>query len=105
MLFLFTPKKNTYRISGYPCYHSVYETFYLVEQYYDPEFTYHLAAAQLVTELARDVADSLILPMDANDYAAAVNGFFVQLRDGSTGQRMIEEGLTFGKSYIFFVSL
>ncbi|XP_072045881.1 glutamate carboxypeptidase 2-like [Amphiura filiformis] len=86
---------NTYRIAGYPCYHSVYETFYLVEQYYDPDFTYHLAAAQLVAELARDVADSLILPMSATDYAAAVKGYFEYLRDGDIGQRMIEEGLSF----------
>ena len=70
-----------------------------MENYYDPDFVYHLAAARLIAELARDLADSLILPMDANDYAAAVNGYFEDLRDGSIGQRMVLEGLTFGQFY------
>ncbi|XP_072022938.1 glutamate carboxypeptidase 2-like [Amphiura filiformis] len=81
--------------SSYPTYHSVYDTFYLVDTYYDPGYIYYLAGAQVMAELARDLADSLILPLDASDYAAAVKGYFEQLRDGDIGQRMLQEGLSF----------
>ena len=94
--------QKTYPVASYPCYHSVYETYQLVEKYYDPEFTYHLAAAQLIAELARDLADSLILPLSAVGYSKAVTGYFEDLKAGDIGKRIIDEsvkqdGLSFGK--------
>ena len=77
-------------------YHSVYETFDLVEKYYDPTFKFMLAIGQLMGEIMRRLADEVIIPMDVADYAKAVDGFFVELRDGDIGTRMIEEGLSFG---------
>ena len=94
--------QKTYPVASYPCYHSVYETYQLVEKYYDPEFKYHLAAAQLIAELARDLADSLILPLSAVGYSKAVTGYFEDLKAGEIGKRIMDEslkqdGLSFGK--------
>ena len=51
-------------MGSYPVYHSVYETFELVEQYLDPGFHYHLAIARIWGEVARDIADSIVIPFD-----------------------------------------
>ncbi|XP_070577786.1 putative N-acetylated-alpha-linked acidic dipeptidase [Ptychodera flava] len=56
-------------LSSYPVYHSVYETFYLFEKFIDPAFRRSLAVAQLWGEVARDLAESVIIPFDCNDYA------------------------------------
>ena len=83
-------------VRSYPMYHSVYETFDLVANHYDPEFKYMLAVGQVMGEVMRQLADSVVLPMDVVDYAADVDMFFVELRDGDIGSRMEEEGLSFG---------
>ncbi|XP_070577787.1 N-acetylated-alpha-linked acidic dipeptidase 2-like [Ptychodera flava] len=56
-------------LSSYPVYHSVYETFYLFETFIDPAFRRSLAIGQLWGEVARDLAESVIIPFDCNDYA------------------------------------
>ncbi|XP_041484605.1 putative N-acetylated-alpha-linked acidic dipeptidase [Lytechinus variegatus] len=82
-------------IRGYPMYHSVYETFDLVSKYYDPSFKYMLAVGQLIGEVMRQLADTVIIPMDVADYASAVEKYFIQLRDGDIGSRMTQQGLSF----------
>ena len=77
-------------------YHSVYETFKLVDRYYDPGFIYHRAMTQLVGELARNLAESILLPMNVAVYAEHVHGYFENLRNGTYGRRMIQEGILFG---------
>ncbi|XP_038053369.1 putative N-acetylated-alpha-linked acidic dipeptidase [Patiria miniata] len=93
--FTYTYDKKTILISGYPMYHSVYETFKLVDMYYDPGFPYHRAITQLVSELARNLADSVVLPMDVAVYAEHVQEYYVSLREGSVGKKMIAEGIMF----------
>ena len=83
-------------IALYPAYHSVYDTFHLVETYYDPDFVYHLAGAQLFGELLRDFADSVLLPMDCVYYAAEVQKYLTAFREGSNGMRILKEGLSLG---------
>ena len=84
-------------IALYPTYHSVYDTFRLVEKYYDPEFIYHLAGAQLFAELLRDFSDSILLPMDCPHYAASIQDYVQAFKEGAAGQRITQEGLSFGK--------
>lgn len=60
---------NTYKIDFYPLYHTVYETFYAVDQLIDRGFKRHKAMAQTSAELMRNLADSLIIPFDVIDFA------------------------------------
>ncbi|KAJ8047826.1 Glutamate carboxypeptidase 2 [Holothuria leucospilota] len=79
-------------ISPYPMYHSVYETYKLVKTYYDPDFYYHQAAARAYAEIMRNLAESIVLPLNCLDYANKIDDFFKSLRDGDTGQKMINDG-------------
>ncbi|XP_077966144.1 putative N-acetylated-alpha-linked acidic dipeptidase [Styela clava] len=60
-------------IPGYPVYHSVYETFDFVKNFVDPNFLNHQAAARVLAELTRNLADSPVLPLSAVDYATKMN--------------------------------
>ncbi|XP_070577790.1 N-acetylated-alpha-linked acidic dipeptidase 2-like [Ptychodera flava] len=66
--FTYSPESES-GFSIYPLYHSVYETFYFFETFLDPAFRRSLAIAQMWGEVARDLADSVIIPFDCNDYA------------------------------------
>lgn len=79
-------------ISPYPMYHSVYETYKLVKTYYDPDFYYHQTAARAYAEIMRNLAESIVLPLNCLDYANKIDDFFKSLRDGDTGQKMIHDG-------------
>lgn len=76
-------------LSSYPMYHSVYETFYLVDKIMDKDFMYHKAVGQIWAEMGRNLADSLILPFNVTDYSSTVqdmvntfmNRFRQQLQD------------------------
>ncbi|KAM8853094.1 N-acetylated-alpha-linked acidic dipeptidase 2 isoform 2-T2 [Synchiropus picturatus] len=68
----YTKNKKTERYSSYPVYHSVYETFEVVERFYDPSFRRLRAVAQVRGGLVFALADSPILPLDANEYAVAL---------------------------------
>ncbi|XP_053400841.1 N-acetylated-alpha-linked acidic dipeptidase 2-like isoform X2 [Mercenaria mercenaria] len=80
------------KVSIYPMYHTAYETFYLVDKIMDRGFKYHTAIGQILSELARDLADSLILPFNLSDYSAVMKDL------GSTlvtnyGKQMNDNGL------------
>ncbi|XP_026562603.1 putative N-acetylated-alpha-linked acidic dipeptidase [Pseudonaja textilis] len=61
--------------SSYPVYHSVYETYEIVEKFYDPTFKNHLAVAQVRGGLVFELAEAVILPFDCRDYARALNSY------------------------------
>ncbi|XP_063807474.1 glutamate carboxypeptidase 2-like isoform X2 [Pseudophryne corroboree] len=63
------------RYSGYPVYHSVYETSEIVDRFYDPSYKNHLAVAKVRGGLVFDLADSVVLPFDARDYADALKNY------------------------------
>ncbi|XP_037347950.1 N-acetylated-alpha-linked acidic dipeptidase 2 isoform X2 [Talpa occidentalis] len=71
----YTKNRKTDTYSSYPVYHTAYETFELVEQFYDPTFRKQLAVAQLRGALVYELADSAVIPFDARDYAAALRGY------------------------------
>ncbi|KAH3853003.1 N-acetylated-alpha-linked acidic dipeptidase 2-like [Dreissena polymorpha] len=60
-------------VSNYPMYHSVYETFHLVDKIMDRGFQYHRAVGQVWLEMARNLADSLIIPFKVTNYANTLN--------------------------------
>jgi N-acetylated-alpha-linked acidic dipeptidase len=62
----------------YGVYHSAYDSFYWMDHFGDPGFTYHVAAAQLWGTLAMRLADADGLSFDYTDYAAQVREFFTE---------------------------
>nr|XP_047932418.1 glutamate carboxypeptidase 2-like isoform X3 [Anser cygnoides] len=63
------------KYSSYPVYHSVYETYEIVERFYDPTFKNHLTVAQVRGGLVFELANSVVLPFDCRDYASAVSNY------------------------------
>ncbi|PKU34959.1 n-acetylated-alpha-linked acidic dipeptidase 2-like [Limosa lapponica baueri] len=63
------------KFSNYPVYHTVYETFELVEKFYDPTFKKQLTIAQLRGKLVYELADSQVIPFDCRDYGEALKGY------------------------------
>ncbi|KGL82026.1 N-acetylated-alpha-linked acidic dipeptidase 2 [Tinamus guttatus] len=71
----YTKNRKTDKFSNYPVYHTVYETFELVEKFYDPTFRKQLTVAQLRGRLVYELADSHIIPFDCRDYGEALKGY------------------------------
>uniref|UniRef100_A0A8C6IT37 Glutamate carboxypeptidase 2 n=1 Tax=Melopsittacus undulatus TaxID=13146 RepID=A0A8C6IT37_MELUD len=63
------------KYSSYPVYHSVYETYEIVEKFYDPTFKNHLTVAQVRGGLVFELANSAVLPFDCRDYASALSNY------------------------------
>ena len=47
-------------------------------------------------EIARNLAESILLPMDVGVYAEYVKGYYESLRQGNIGQRLTQEGISLG---------
>jgi N-acetylated-alpha-linked acidic dipeptidase len=62
----------------YGVYHSAYDSFYWMSHFGDPNFVYHVAAAQLWGTIAMRLADASGLPLDYRDYVGQVREFFEQ---------------------------
>jgi len=60
----------------YGVYHSAYDSFYWMSHFGDPDFVYHVAAAQLWGTVAMRLADAAGLPLDYRDYAWQTREFF-----------------------------
>ncbi|XP_067942512.1 glutamate carboxypeptidase 2-like [Watersipora subatra] len=65
----YTWDRNKWKLSSYPLYHTVYETFYLVDHIMDPGFQKFRAVAQVLSEVVRDLSDSLVLPLDVQSFS------------------------------------
>lgn len=62
----------------YGVYHSAYDSFYWMDQFGDPGFHYHVAAAQLWGTLAMRLADADGLSFDYSDYANQIRDYFTE---------------------------
>ncbi|XP_069615347.1 N-acetylated-alpha-linked acidic dipeptidase 2 isoform X2 [Ranitomeya imitator] len=71
----YTKNRKTDKYSNYPVYHTVYETFELVERFYDPAFKKQLAVAQVRGSLVYELADSTIIPFNALDYGEELKNY------------------------------
>ncbi|XP_058269157.1 N-acetylated-alpha-linked acidic dipeptidase 2 isoform X2 [Hemibagrus wyckioides] len=71
----YTKNRKTERYSSYPVYHSVYETFELVERFYDPTFRRMEAVTRVRGGLAFRLADAPLLPLDCKEYALALSQY------------------------------
>ncbi|XP_010632018.1 N-acetylated-alpha-linked acidic dipeptidase 2 isoform X8 [Fukomys damarensis] len=71
----YTKNRKTDKYSSYPVYHTIYETFELVENFYDPMFKKQLSVAQLRGALVYELADSTIIPFNIQDYAKDLENY------------------------------
>ena len=55
-----------------------YDSFYWMDQFGDPGFRYHVAAAQVWGTLALRLADADALPFDYTDYAKQIRDYFTE---------------------------
>lgn len=60
----------------YGVYHSAYDSFYWMTHFGDPDFSYHVAAAQLWGTMAIRLADADGLSFDYTDYATQIREYF-----------------------------
>jgi N-acetylated-alpha-linked acidic dipeptidase len=60
----------------YGVYHSAYDSFYWMSHFGDPDFVYHVAAAQLWGTMAMRLADADGLSLDYTDYANQMREYF-----------------------------
>lgn len=89
--------QNTERYSSYPVYHSVYETFEIVEKFYDPNFKRIHAVAQVRGGLVFLLADSQLLPLDVSQYADSLRKYALSI--SQLAQRHPEEMNLFKVSF------
>ncbi|KAM5182662.1 LOW QUALITY PROTEIN: putative N-acetylated-alpha-linked acidic dipeptidase [Callospermophilus lateralis] len=71
----YTNDWKMHKFSSYPLYHSVYETYELVETFYYPMFKYHLTVAQVRGGMVFELANSIVLPFDWRDYAVVLKKY------------------------------
>ncbi|KAL0175134.1 hypothetical protein M9458_031102, partial [Cirrhinus mrigala] len=71
----YTKNRKTERYSSYPVYHSVYETYEIVERFYDPSFRRLEAVARVRGGLIFSLADSQVLPLDCVEYAMSLTKY------------------------------
>jgi N-acetylated-alpha-linked acidic dipeptidase len=60
----------------YGVYHSAFDSFYWMTHFGDPDFVYHVAAAQLWGTMAIRLADADGLSFDYTDYASQIREYF-----------------------------
>uniref|UniRef100_A0A8C8ZDN0 N-acetylated-alpha-linked acidic dipeptidase 2 n=1 Tax=Prolemur simus TaxID=1328070 RepID=A0A8C8ZDN0_PROSS len=93
----YTKNKKTEKYSSYPVYHTIYETFELVENFYDPTFKKQLSVAQLRGALVYELADSKIIPFNIKDYAKALQNYATSIYNLSKkhDQQLRDHGVSF----------
>jgi N-acetylated-alpha-linked acidic dipeptidase len=62
----------------YGVYHSAFDSFTWMSKFGDPDFTYHVAAAQLWGTMAMRLASADGLQFDYRDYADAIREYFAE---------------------------
>ncbi|XP_066475532.1 N-acetylated-alpha-linked acidic dipeptidase 2-like isoform X2 [Tiliqua scincoides] len=68
----YTKNRKVDKFSSYPVYHTTYETFELVERFFDPTFSKQLAVSQLRGGLIYELAHAPLIPFNCQDYAGAL---------------------------------
>ncbi|KAF5926063.1 hypothetical protein HPG69_010085, partial [Diceros bicornis minor] len=93
----YTKNRKTDKYSSYPVYHTIYETFELVEKFYDPSFKKQLSVAQLRGALVYELADSKIIPFNIQDYAKALKNYATSIYNLSKkhDQQLRDHGVSF----------
>ncbi|XP_023064970.2 N-acetylated-alpha-linked acidic dipeptidase 2 isoform X2 [Piliocolobus tephrosceles] len=93
----YTKNKKTDKYSSYPVYHTIYETFELVEKFYDSTFKKQCCVAQLRGALVYELVDSKIIPFNIQDYAEALKNYAASIYNLSKkhDQQLRDYGVSF----------
>ena len=75
--------------------HTLYETHHLLANIMDQGFLYHRAVTQLWAEIALNLTESVILPLDTRWYSQFLKEEFVAI-NSTYRQRLIDNGATLG---------
>jgi N-acetylated-alpha-linked acidic dipeptidase len=62
-------------------YHSNYDSFWWMSHYGDPGFVYHRTMTQVLSLLTAKLADSLVVPFSAKDYADSLGAYVKKVED------------------------
>ena len=68
----------------YGVYHSIFDDHRWVENFADPTFAYHIAAARIIGVMALRLSDAEVLPLDYETYGREVLTGIEQIRRGLT---------------------
>ena len=72
----------------YGVYHSAYDSFYWMSKFGDPEFQYHVAAAQLWGTIALRLANAEGLPFTYRDYADQMGDFVAEIERAAASHNL-----------------
>lgn len=75
----------------YGVYHSTYDSFNWMEKFGDPNFTYHVAAAQIWGTMALRLANARALPFDYADYALELRNFINETQKTAARRKLADD--------------
>jgi N-acetylated-alpha-linked acidic dipeptidase len=75
----------------YGVYHSAYDSFNWMEKFGDPNFTYHVAAAQIWGTMALRLANARALPFDYADYALELRNFINETQKTAARRKLADD--------------
>jgi N-acetylated-alpha-linked acidic dipeptidase len=75
----------------YGVYHSAYDSFYWMSHFGDPNFAYHVTAAQVWGIVALRLTEASVLPLDYSDYALEVRALFGEAMKIAKQRRLAQE--------------
>jgi N-acetylated-alpha-linked acidic dipeptidase len=82
--FLGVPSTDLGFSGSYGVYHSVYDNFFWMTHFGDPEFIYHQAAARIMALLTMRVASADVAPLRFSDYGRALSDDLDEIRTDVT---------------------
>jgi len=75
----------------YGVYHSTYDSFNWMEKFGDPNFVYHVAAAQIWGTIALRLANARALPFDYADYATELRDFINETQKTAARRKLADD--------------
>jgi N-acetylated-alpha-linked acidic dipeptidase len=75
----------------YGVYHSAYDSFNWMEKFGDPDFVYHVAAAQLWGTITLRLANAPALPFDYADYAGELRNFIDETQKTAARRKLADD--------------
>jgi N-acetylated-alpha-linked acidic dipeptidase len=75
----------------YGVYHSAYDSFNWMTKFGDPNFTYHVAAAQIWGTMTLRLANSRALPFDYTDYAMELRDFVTETQKTAARRKLADD--------------
>lgn len=90
--------QHKFPISGYPAYHTGYETFYLVEKIIDPDFALHQGCSRLLGVLIHALSGRTILPYKFEELAQHIKSDYDSIWKNDDLRIISKSELTYGEN-------